>query len=283
MSVDPSQAALSNLVLMLLVGVGGGIIFIYLLPRLAKQLWIVRNLLFDADTETDIVTAVAITPPVPYAETNAALCNLGLELLGVLRIQTPVLPSPFLEWCYTTADHATAAEVIYNLLSPVYVEFKTCFEDDAMIVTAYPLGETVTTPNYVSRFARHSIEAAFRFHQQQVMKWKTIHGEPMPIRTADDIVKIEHTWKLRHRRAAIARLRHAEIMNAGWQLILQFSILVFIFAVFALNPPLILIVGALGLLALNRSVRIEHTLRDYATNPPFAVDLNAVTSNRQGK
>jgi hypothetical protein len=141
------------------------------------------------------------------AEMDFTLDTMGFERMGVLEVKIQIAAQPGYEWVYHSEDGAIYAEMVQlDASQPVMVQFATCFPDNAMIITRFPMGERIMTPNYHSRFAAGSVEAALEYHQRQLEEWRLIHGTPLITRTIEDTDRYDDLWRIHHRRRDYRRI-----------------------------------------------------------------------------
>ena len=152
------------------------------------------------------VSQERIPQPPSVATTEQILLSMDYQPLGVVLTRLGILPQQVYEWLYRSTDGHVYVEVVsINKLNPLLLQFMTIFADDAMIITGYPYGENIITPNFQSRFATTSIEAAHRFHLEQIAAWQRTHGDVQPVLSVADVLKTDYMYHLRYRRQQFRR------------------------------------------------------------------------------
>jgi hypothetical protein len=163
---------------------------------------------FRFKMQVEDVSQERIPLPEGAEDIEGELWTLGFEPIGILRIKLFGSRTPVHEWLYAIQDGRIYAEVAPLGLKnkPAITGFYTRFPDDAMIITNYPVGENIVTPNFQSRFAAYSLEAAYEHHVQQITRWEKVHGAPVIVRTVSEILQSDDVYRQLHRRRNHRRL-----------------------------------------------------------------------------
>lgn len=218
------------------------------------------------------VTAERLEEPEAFAETDRQLRAAGFRSLGVLNARYLFLGPPRDEWLYTSEDGECYAEVVYDIIQPVMVQFATCFEDDSMIITRYPRGENIVTSTYISRFARSAIDHAVTYHRQQVAAWKAEGRIPCLTHHMDDVLRYDEVFRLKHRRLDYTRLRQAQYRMGS--VVLAFLVLNGILIVAAINRHLIvtLVLAVVCIWLARQTLQVARNVVQQLSHPTHPVD-----------
>jgi|GEM_PF-5370599 len=130
----------------------------------------------------------------PMAE---ELESLEFTLLTVVKTE---LGADFDEraWIYLSDDNTIVAEVIPNIaeLELQSVNFWSRFPEDARIETKYPRGIVIDTKKSRNIGISNSISHAYHYHLRQIGDFTAQFGEPIVLKTYDDIKTVQrHTIK----------------------------------------------------------------------------------------
>jgi hypothetical protein len=244
-----------------------------LLPIIKKvHIPIYRNL--KSDWVHD-VTKEEFPIPEQHQNTDPQLKELGMQPLAVLHVKPAFLDAAY-EWVYVSQSGTIYVEVVYTLSASVLLQFMSCFPDDAILITRYPQGETVITPNYVSRFARNSIDAALNFHKQQLKEWKEQHGEPLIVKTIDDALQYDEIFRIKYRKLDTMRIiklnNRLLFLTISAFIIFSFS---FFFILSGGKGIVILATSTVGLILLSKMIEAAKYTQENILYPSGAVEDNA--------
>lgn len=204
---NPNATAIAEAIeMMKLFGailIAGEILILYFFLRSVRMFLQIRELPVP-EWERD-VSDEPIAQPKLYHQINDRIHNLGYDQLAILQVKYSILPKPFEIWVYRSQDFTTWVEVLFGFSKPALVQFSSFFSDDAMMATRYPIGGTITTSMYVSRFARHSIENAWNYHLQTLPEMQRKHGDPLKVESSNDVIRFgdlfrEKYWRLEYQR-----------------------------------------------------------------------------------
>jgi uncharacterized membrane protein len=154
--------------------------------------------------QAEPVAQDAIEPPTRLLE--AQLLALGFHEHHLMRFHFKASLGTGYSWLYTHASGAAYAGITFSSFVPVIVELVTVYQDDAMLVTTYPVGETIFTTMFVSQFARGSVEAAWNYHQQQITTGRVAHKGIVPQQSSEAVSKTMALFTNRYRRLQQRRL-----------------------------------------------------------------------------
>lgn len=250
----------------------GGLMFLRSLYGLAKSvLYAFRTYNGYKLLSVRDVTDEAVLLPEAAWELDRDLQLLGMKPLAVLDVRYRGLP-PMLEWLYVSPDTYTYAELVQvNPKQPVLVQFSTRFPDDAMLITRYPLGERITLPNYQSRFAASSVEAAYSFHRDSIEAWLPQHGTPLPASTYDEITQHDEVFLRLHRRRDSQRMFRVYLASVALWLVIGTAGLVHAVLSYSEARQVSVSWSLLGVTAII-VVLISQWMMRSIQNPPGAVD-----------
>jgi hypothetical protein len=177
----------------------------------AKKLWI------------KIVTDEGLSAPEGYDSAEQSLLITGTEFLGIVRERNRAAPQPYDVWIYLLPGGEGYAAVLFAFQKPFMMTFTTMFPDQSMVVTRYPAGEHITTPRFVSRFARGSIEAAWESHRKQVEAWKGVKGKPVVLRSMQEVVDMDEVYVRHYLSRETSRARRLNFSEAALYLALALT------------------------------------------------------------
>lgn len=131
------------------------------------------------------VSQLMIPPPAGEQKNIEELKSLGFRRLGEIQINSPFRP-PINGWVFAHVENHIQAEAAGRRIG-----FSTYFGEKSLVVTDYPNGEHIETPNYESHTIVTSIADAYGYHLQQIERFQRKHGLPHPIRTMTDYLRWE--------------------------------------------------------------------------------------------
>jgi hypothetical protein len=130
----------------------------------------------------------SIQMPETTLEIDQILRALCYQAIGGLQFKLRTRREIAEDWLYISQNGETyVAAADLGKGFPVVVQFATCFADDSVIETCYPVGENIKTARFQSRFAAHSLVGAHNYHLQQIASCQPLHGRPYITRTIADI------------------------------------------------------------------------------------------------
>jgi hypothetical protein len=241
-----------------------------LIPVIKKvHLPIYRNL--KPDWVHD-VTGQDIVIPEQHAETDQQLRSLGMRPLGVLHVKPAFLDTAY-EWVYVSESGRIYVEIVYDIFGPVFLQFMSCFPDDAMVITRYPHGENIATVDFISRFARGSIDAALHFHKEQLKEWEDLHGTPNTVQTMDDVLRYDEIFRDNYRKRDTRRIIRLSnrllLLTLAAAAVYTFS---FLYVVTGGRGMVILAAAIVGLLLFRQLLQAARYSQESHLNPPGALD-----------
>lgn len=173
--------------LQLLIGAATfGIIFLigHSVLQLAKTVYSLWAILWGM-RRVDVIDGARRGLAVPFAaaDVDTQLRDAGFVLLGVLRREYPRINFGATLHVRVSEDELTTAS--FNEIAPPYQRtvLATWFTDNSVVMTAYPMGASIETPQLVYQFVRGSLAAALAYHQRRVDEW--LAQGRTPVKTAD--------------------------------------------------------------------------------------------------
>lgn len=124
------------------------------------------------------ITQIAMKPaPKAVQKFIDVLQSQGFEQLHLVKVEYRWRPK-YLAWSLISNDHEIGVYVRrYGF--QIFAEFQSIYmERDALIITRFPIGNTIETANFVSRFASKSPDNALTFQRQKIEEWDSTYGRP---------------------------------------------------------------------------------------------------------
>jgi hypothetical protein len=150
------------------------------------------------------VTAANREPPPVIHPSILALTDLGFRRLGEEATVSAEGKELGSEWALISSDGQVLAGLVPGRGMPggLLAGFQTNFPDYASLVTMYPsgfpLGETITLPDFRLRHTRRSLLDAYELHRAELADFAQQHGEPMHIRRLADALAFEPIYRERY-------------------------------------------------------------------------------------
>lgn len=139
---------------------------------------------------------------------EAELLGLGFLPSRHMLHRLAFQKKPLLTWSYIHRDGQIEASLTPTATRPPFLlAFETAFPDQAALVTWYPRGHQIDAPQFVGRFAQHSVHNAFDHHLfTQIQKTDT-HGDPLPVPLDDGAyLAAADAFNSRHSRVMYAKI-----------------------------------------------------------------------------
>lgn len=176
--------------------------------------------------------------PEELSEIDTVIRALGFVPDRLIEYRLVGVKVPYPVWAYSRDDlHIGLALSPEPAEPPFGLAMETHFADGAALVTYYPRGTPVETPQYVAGFAQHSLQDAFDHHLLKQFELAETHGGPVAP-PADDAgyFAIGDAVQKRHARvlygAAINRCTGSGVAMLGY-------ILLFIFLTLQVMPQIL--------------------------------------------
>jgi hypothetical protein len=131
------------------------------------------------------VSHLRLDPPPKTKENIVFLESMGFQRLGEAQASLPFRKSVNYWVLVDSANHSQAITVLG------WVSLSTIFENNIIVETDFPYGETVDTPHYQSHTITTSIKDALQYHQQQTNKFRQTYGSPRPTQDMADYFQWE--------------------------------------------------------------------------------------------
>ncbi|MBE2268249.1 MAG: hypothetical protein IAE80_08440 [Anaerolinea sp.] len=209
-----------------------------------------------------------ILPP-ELSTADADLTAAGFSRLSAVRVQTPGLEYPQVMFVYTGDEGAVLVELAsFPPQTPVYLGCETWFADGAILLTTYPTGENIQEAHFHARFAAHSSAAAWTYHRAMLARWRTLHGEPRPLRTVEEQAAFDAAS------AAVHPRLYGRLRRVLWARVAAAALMLVVIAIGLIFPSVIPFQGMV--IALMVAVVVWFVVH-YVTwrllsKPPHAVD-----------
>ena len=127
--------------------------------------------------------------PVPdgLAELEAVIRQLGFTLKLTMQYQVAGQPKPVTLWIYEHPEFNIELDLAESVGDPAFwVALETHFADGALLITSYPRGLNVDTPQVKAHFAAYSLQEAFDHHLLTQLDWTALHGDAQPLEQEAD-------------------------------------------------------------------------------------------------
>lgn len=134
-------------------------------------------------------------PPLPEALHPLALMlnEFGFELQCAERTQQKAKSVEVTGFHYLTKSGDTIAQLAHAN-NTFFVCFISRFPDDAALMTTFPRGENIQTPQLTVRFAVHDLRTAWAHHGQMIETWTAQKGQPVLIHTQAQMDEVEEWY-----------------------------------------------------------------------------------------
>jgi hypothetical protein len=145
---------------------------------------------------------------------------LGLTRLGELGTQLPSENTPTITWVFTDPEQTTIAEMVLlgPPLSSTLVSFSSSFYDNANLSASYPVGENFDYPGDRSLRVTTSLADAYHLHKQNLADYTHLHGQPIPMKSIQDVLKSDAIYRQYHAKRKLRRslIRHfLQLLSIG--------------------------------------------------------------------
>ncbi|MBZ0320982.1 MAG: hypothetical protein K8L91_31495 [Anaerolineae bacterium] len=190
-------------------------VFIIAIPQFAQTRQSFKLVNEAEDRRDEDVTLENYQPTRNAALLINQLAELGFTRLGETRSPLKGHKNP-ITWILSNPDHTDFAEVIdLQGKLPAMLQFTTVFANEAVLETAYPIGENKDFPQHRFRFNSVSVPSAYEQHSLDRFRLESQHGAPRPFRTM-----VEHlAWEGRYRELyGRNKLRGSEIRSLMYSL-----------------------------------------------------------------
>jgi hypothetical protein len=121
-------------------------------------------------------------PPDVLKPLNEMLRAQGYHFIGAETNQTYSFSSPYTAYVYLSEKGDTYAE----LGAPggtAQLMLHTRFQDEARIITSYPLGQVLKAPELLAHYAAHDPQVIFPHHHEAVREWTWQKSAPVRLRS----------------------------------------------------------------------------------------------------
>jgi uncharacterized protein with PQ loop repeat len=160
------------------------------------------------------VSNQVIPIPVHHKDTDKRLQALGLEKLGVMEVKMRYLNVGY-AWAYRSLHGEFCVWVVYETIAPVVIRAMSCYADNAVLITGFPVGEQITTKNFISGFVKTDIATAIDYHQYQIEQWEATQGRPLLTYTLEDANRYDEVFRIHHRRTDYQRTLRLSLLQIG--------------------------------------------------------------------
>jgi hypothetical protein len=146
-----------------------------------------------------------IVPPGAVAAILEQLRAIGFSRIGERFV---VLPGRGRvdEWTWTDETGSTYVSVVPSRYIGALMCAYTVFPDGTWLQTNFPRGETIDRPNYVAHFVDSSPADAIAAHRADIERLRPAHGQPRPVRTMADSLRMDAEYRSRHGGVTLRRL-----------------------------------------------------------------------------
>ncbi len=169
--------------------------------------WVNIFLTLGAKNRQPVDVSHLLIPPAADQKNLETLKSLGFRRLGEVQINSP-FRSPIIGWVFAHVENHLQAEAMGKRIG-----FSTYFGEKTLLVTDFPNGEHIETPNYESHTIVTSIPDAYHYHLQQVARFSQKYGPPHPIRTMTDYLHWEVIGRKNYALRKLSRWLTANIVR----------------------------------------------------------------------
>ncbi len=203
--------------------------------------WVNIFLTLGAKNRQPIDVSHLLIPPLPADQKNIEeLEALGFRRLGEIQINSPFRP-PITGWVFAHVENRIQAEAAGRRIG-----FSTYFQEKTLVVTDFPNGEHIETPNYQSHTIVTSIPDAYHYHLQQIERFSQKYGSPHPVRTMTDYLRWEVVGRKNYAMRKLSRWITSNIVRL---VAFIYGILVLILTPIFFKPPDFPFISKLGFLS----------------------------------
>lgn len=120
--------------------------------------------------------------PATLAELDAKILALGFTPKMTMQHRVAGQPKPHTMWIYEHPEFNIELDLTESAGEPAFwVALETNFADGSLLITTYPRGYSVDTPQVKVNFASYSLQEAFDHHLLTQLEWTGSHGEARPL------------------------------------------------------------------------------------------------------
>jgi hypothetical protein len=144
-------------------------------------------------------------------------------------------------WVFTHLETRIQPEAAWNR-----VGFSTYFQEKVLVVTDFPNGEHIETPNYQSHTIVTGLDDAYAHHLQQVAGYSRTFGPPHPIRSMADYLKWEKVGRQQYATRKLMRWVRTDLVRLS---AFVYGVLVLVLTPILYPAPAFFSIPAAGLYA----------------------------------
>lgn len=172
-------------------------------------------------------------PPPPVLRPLVdALARLGFRRVGEAgQVSGPANPQMPQIWYFADQEGTTCAGV-FAVGARAYAIIYSWFGQEAVIVTAFPAGETINESNFRFHAVSTSIEDAYRHHLEQLPDFQMRYGTPVKLDNMAEILSLDAVY---NQKFARRRFRPTMWRGLSTSLFQGYLVLVLIGAVIAVR------------------------------------------------
>ncbi|GEM_PF-2597174 len=173
------------------------------------------------------------TPPPPALHPVAdRLIRLGFRRVGEAGQAAPSSSPDMPQIWYFTDQEGTTCAGVFAVGARVHAVIYSWFGQEAVIVTAFPAGETINEPNFRFHVVSTGIEDAYRHHLEQLPDFKIRYGPPARLDHMAEILLLDAVYNAKFVRR---RFRPAMWRNLSTPLFQAYLVFVLLGALVAMR------------------------------------------------
>lgn len=193
----------------------------------------------------------------------------GFKLIGMEMVKLFSTSKEMPNYIYLSQQRDTYAEIHFPVPDKALIGLVSRFADNSVVLTTFPVGESIRKPNLVVSFAANNPQAIFSHHAAIVAAATKTKGTPVIMRNWLDVQACDEVYRLTHRKSVMHNTKQVKLVASVWYL--------FFFVIIAFETARLLMnmePGVLSMLnyAVLAGVFVELVLTGARQKPSEAID-----------
>lgn len=190
-------------------------------------------------------TRLNIPPPDGLKQISDALSALGFSRLGEAGLpESAHLSGPVQIWYFVDSERTTAAGTF--ITDRAHAILYTWFGEQAVVVTAYPVGDRIEEPNYHYHTITSNLAEAHRHHLAQIPDFNTRFGAPTVFENMGTILLLDRVYNQKFSRLRGRLPLWRAMATSAFQIYLMAVLLGTVIAVQKFQPPALDVIAGMG-------------------------------------
>jgi hypothetical protein len=190
-------------------------------------------------------TRLNVPPPEGLNQIISALSALGFSRLGEAGLpERARLSGPVQIWYFVDTERTTAAGTFVT--DRPHAILYSWFGEEAVVVTAYPVGDRIEEPNYHYHTVNTNLAEAVRDHVAQIPDFNIRFGAPTVFESMATILQLDRVYNQKFSRLRGRFPLSRTIATSVFQLYLMAVLLGTVIVVERFQPPALDVVAAMA-------------------------------------